>query len=602
MTGRRREPAVALLALSAALLAWAPGAAAGIGIEASLDRDRIVAGGDPATLTIVVRSGGLSLPEPSMPRIEGLSIEPTGSAQNFSIVQGRIERSSTLVLRVRGLRAGSYTIPAIAIEAGGERAASNPLALTVLPAGAAPPGAGGQTGGPGSRESWSGRGGPPEVFARVVADRERAYWNQAIVVRLRVYTRVRLLDPPDWKPPEARGFWVEDLGKPGVERVTVDGVPYDVSEIGWAFFPTRAGQLAIGSARVRCRIERTIPVPDPWSSLGLPETEAQDITLQTRPLSVTVDTLPPGAPEGFAGAVGAFSLQVRVDRQEVHAGEPVTITTLVHGSGNIASLRDPEVIGPPGARRYVAGASTRIDRDGTALEGERSQQVSFLPGETGTLTLAPVRLAWFDPEEGRYRTASSDTIRVRVLPSAGGPGAGDRAQERFDAPLAAPRSRAGPSGPLAAGPPADALAVGSLALLGYAGAFAVARWRDRRARDPRAVRRARLDAVARSGLRDSRARLAAGDVRASAMLAAAALQSAVAARYDLSEPGATDRALVVSAQARGATPDELETVGGILERLDACAFGPPGPGQGAGPAAEVEAVEEIVRRYREELR
>jgi hypothetical protein len=595
VTGSRPGRVALLLLLAVLGPGSASRASARLGIEATLDRDRVVAGGETATLTIVVRSSGLSLPEPAMPRVEGISLEPVGSAQNFSIIEGRIERSATFAYRVRGLHAGVFTVPPISIESGGERAVSSPLSITVLPPGQAPPGVSG------GREPWSGSGGPPQVFARVVLDRDRVYWNEAIAARLRIYARVRLLEQPDWKPPEARGFWVEDLGTPRVERVRVDGVPYDVSEIGWALFPTRAGKLSIGPARVRCRIERVIPAPDPWSSLGLPESEAQDVTLETRPVEVTVLPLPPDAPEGFSGAVGSYSLTVRVDRAEVRAGEPATVTTLVRGSGNIASLRDPEVTGPATARRYVAGTSTRIDRAGTALAGERSQQVSFLPGASGTLVIDPVRFAWFDPEEGRYRSAGAETIRIRVLPPAGGARASGTAAIRPAEPLARPRTGKGPAGPLTTDPPPGAVAVGSLALLVHAGTFSLARWRARRARDPLVARRAALDALLRGTLEECRARLAAGEVQASAKLAATVLRSAVECRYGLPPSGETGRVLLGAAQAHGAPPEEAERIARLLERLQAAAFAPPRGGD-AGLAAEIVHVEEIVRRHRGELR
>ena len=598
MTGSRTAGLVALLA-AGALLAIAPRAEGRIGIEASLDRERIVELQAPATLTVVVRSSGLALPELSTPRVEGLSIEPVGSAQSFTIIQGRIERSATHSFRVRGLRSGSFTIPAIAIEAAGERAASSPLAITVLPAGAPPPGPGGN----GAPEAWGGRGGPPEIFARVVADRKRAYWNEAITVHLRLYARVTLQGQPDWKTPEARGFWVEELGTPHVERVRVEGVPYVVSDIAWVFFPTRTGRLTIGPSRIRCRVERVRQAPDPWSSLGVPEVEAEIVTLETSPVDIEVEPLPRGAPEGFAGAVGSYSMAVRVDRLQIRAGEPITVTTILRGSGNVASLRDPEVAGPAGARRYVAAASTRIDRAGPELRGERSQQVSFLPGDVGTLALPPVRFAWFDPAEERYRSAGSDTIRVRVLPALGGTRPAPQSEARFEPPPAPSRRGRGPGGPLAPDPPGGALGVGSLALIGYAGALLVARARDRRAGDPRAIRRARLETLERATLRDARARLAAGQSAAAAMLAATALRAAVACRHDLPEPDGTGRALLEAARARGASREETEPIERLLDRLEAAAYGPSAaePG-GAEPAASIAAVEAIVRRYREESR
>jgi len=267
----------------------------------------------------------------------------------------------------------------------------------------------------------------------------------------------------------------------------------------------------------------------------------------------------------------------------------------------VASVRDPEVIASSSARRYVAGTSTDIDRDGPVLRGERTRQVSFLPDGPGTFVIQPVRFAWFDPEEGRYRSANADTIRIRVLPSTGaarGPAPGG---PRFAAPLAPPRSRPGPTGPLGAAPPPGSVAVGSLALLAYAGTIATARWRAWRSRDPRALRRAALGRLLAEGIGDCRARVARGEGGAAATRAAQVLRDAVAKRYDLPARGETELELLEAARARGAAAAEAEALARLFDRLRTAAFAPPGAADGDAGAL-VGAVEETVRRYAGELR
>lgn len=587
--------AAVLLAVVMATASPAAVAAGDLAIEATLTPDHITAGGEPATLSIVVR-GGINLPGAPVPRVGGLFFDPAGTAQNFSMIQGRVTRSTTITYRVQARRAGTYVIPPLRVSQGKETAQTKPLTLTVLPPGSAAPGQPSRRP-PATREPWSGEKGPPPVFVRLVVDRDHVYWNQEIVARLRIYARVPLDGAPDWTAPGTQGFWVEDLGAPTAGSARVGSYVYAVNEIRWALFPTKTGTLTIGPAQVRCRIDRVVPAPDPWSSLGFPDVEPQDVSLATDPVHVTVEPLPKDAPEGFNGAVGSYALSVHVDRGTVAAGEPAIVTTTVNGAGNVASLHDPEVTVPASVRRYVANASTRIDRSGQTLRGTRTQQVAVVSEAPGTVRVGPVRFSWFDPDEGRFHTATSESIRIHVTPAIGGaaPESGFRAPE----PPAGPRTGTGPWGPLALGPPPGAVGVSGAAVAAYAALMLLAAVRDRRARNPRAVRRALLEAEA-ARVAAARRGLAAGNAAASAARAAVALVAGLIARYDIGEPGLARGELLLEAERRGGPEEVLREAGTLLEALDAISFAPP-EARAADAEREMRAVEGLLSRFREEI-
>jgi len=591
-TGRGRGVLARAAFLALAVCAIPGTSAAGLAIDATLVPDRITAGGEPATLTLLIRSSGLGLPEAPVPRVPGLTFDPAGSAQNFAMIQGRIERSVTVAYRVRAGKPGRYTIPPFRVAQGKESAVSGTLLLTVLPPGASFPST------PAPQEAWRGGGGPPEVFARLLVDQDHVYWNQEIIARLRIYARVPLDGAPDWTAPETQGFWIEDLGAPTAGSARIGDHVYVVNEIRWALFPTKTGRLTVGPAKVRCRINRVIPAPDPWSSLGFPDVEPVDVAVETDLVPITVEEVPGGAPEGYTGAVGSYSLAVRVDRGTVPAGEPAIVTTVLRGEGNVASLHDPEVPAPSTVRRYVAGASTQIDRTGNTLSGTRTQQVAILADGPGMVRVGPVRFGWFDPSEGRFHSVSSESIRIRVTPSTGrgtAPAGGVRAPE----PTAPPRVSHGPVGTVSLGPPAGSLAVSGLALAAYAGLLVGTAVRRRRARDPRAIRRAALDAAGRT-VAALRGRLAPGTAEASARRTAEALLAGLAARYDVRGAGLSRAELLAGAAERGANPTVREETEQLLGALDAIAYAPP-DARARDAAREIAAAAALLSRWREEL-
>src|SRR6185436_460981 len=112
--------------------------------------------------------------------------------------------------------------------------------------------------------------------------------------------------------------------------------------------------------------------------LAIPDVVPEEVALNTEPVTITVDPLPSGAPAGFEGAVGSFHLAFHVDALTARAGEPVAARATILGTGNVPSIRDPEIRARGASREYVVGSSTRLDRANDRLSGERERDVAFV--------------------------------------------------------------------------------------------------------------------------------------------------------------------------------------------------------------------------------
>jgi oxygen tolerance protein BatD len=577
VTGDRRLRTLGLAGLLAAVIVLVrpatPDAAARLDVQAELDR-RQIAVGETATLTVTVTAEGVEVPAVLPPAIPKLQMDRLGASQGFSWINGRVTRTSTIAFRLRPAAEGDYTIPAIHVSGGGVSAESTPITLQV------------------GKALAPARAGTSELFARMVVDRSRVYWNEGIVARFTVYSRVRLEGIQSWDPPDAAGFWTEVMGQPRSGRVVIDGVQYDANELRVTYFPTRTGRLTLGPGRVHLRVVRQVSQPDPWSQLGLPDEEIEDVTLVTGTSAVNVIPLPAGAPPSFKGAVGDFSMDVKVDRLSVHAGEPVTVTTTVKGEGNVASAGDPDASASAPARTYVGGATTTINRSGERLRGERRRDVTLIPESPGRMAILPVRFSWFDPEANRYRTQVSDSIRVTVQI----PGAGSDSSHAARAlgPVAALRSKPGHVGRLTLEPPPAGGAIAIASLLAYGLALAGQRLRRRAERDPRRRRALALAALA-SELHHARKGKSPADAAARF---GEILRQAVGIRYGIDVDGLPALEVLVKARAAGAKEGDLEEVKELLASLDRLAFAPRESLKGDG-REERKAVEKLLRRYRE---
>ncbi|HEY3156854.1 MAG TPA: BatD family protein [Candidatus Eisenbacteria bacterium] len=566
-----------------------------LSIEATLEPDH-VAPGEEATLTVQIRSAGLNLPDVGVPPLPGVAVQRAGTAQNFSMVQGRVERTSTTVYRLTPRTEGVVTIPPLRVSVGRDHAETAPLTLTVSRASASRGSASSGTAPRPLRGGSRAPAGAPEVFVKATVDRPRVYWNQQIVLSLKLYSRVDIIGDVDWKAPSTTGFWTEGLGPPRQRRVTMNGVEYAMMEIPTALFPTRTGTLTIGPAQMRFRVARVIQPPDPWSMLAIPEVVPQDMSLTSDPITITVDPLPPRAPAGFQGAVGDFSLALHVDGPTARAGEPILARATIRGTGNVSTIRDPEIRAAGAARQYVAGTSTRIDRSGDRLIGERETDIAFVADDPGAVVILPVRFAWFDPEARRYRSQSSDSAKVQVLP-------GNLTESRTGRPSpgapmpAAPRRARGPFGRLTLDPPGGSTTLVGFSVLAYAAAVASARARRRLHRDPRFVRMQSLDSLIARDLARANALVAQKQPARAAVLAENALRAGAGYRFDVDVAGLPRAEMFGRLRARGAQESEIAALESLFESLEGIAYAPPET-RSADAKQAIRAVSDALGRYR----
>lgn len=205
--------------------------------------------------------------------------------------------------------------------------------------------------------------------------------------------------------PDFQGFWLSDsyeLTTPRIE--TVGNRQYNVRELYEFITPLDAGILSISPA-----------------TLEIPETVFRDgAMLESNTVNVTVQPLPEPQPEGFNGAVGQFDLQANLDLDFVTLGQPVTLTLIINGAGNLQQLRAPILPELVGWRAYPNPPVHRSSNVGGLRLGEKTFEWLLIPDITGTQIIPPIVFSFFDPIAENYQTISSSSFEVEVFPSADG--------------------------------------------------------------------------------------------------------------------------------------------------------------------------------------
>ncbi|MBO7397274.1 MAG: protein BatD, partial [Bacteroidales bacterium] len=342
-----------------------------------------------------------------------------GSSSSISIVNGKTTRSSqtsyTYILQAKA--AGTFTLGAANATVKGKTISSKPVQIQVLSSsqGASAGSAGASQGQAGAEAS-----APAEpLFLKLSLSRNEVVVGEPVTVTLKIYHRTNLVGFENAKFPSFNGFWSQEVETPQnieFQREQLGGTMYNSAVLRrWVIIPQKAGSQIIEAAQIVCLVNEKRRRGG--GSFFDDFFENDYITTRQQAVSqapvLRVSPLPSGAPAGFGGGVGQFSLQARVSRDTLKAHDAASLLITISGKGNIALVDAPKISFPPDFEVYDVKTSVNTDKSGTS--GSKTFEYPFIPRSHGDFVLNPVKFSWYDVKQRQYKTAASDSLRLRVL-------------------------------------------------------------------------------------------------------------------------------------------------------------------------------------------
>lgn len=407
---------VLLLLCATTVPAGASGAAV-FTCRAEVNRTSVPQGG--AILLTVVAEGDVSwTADFQVPDIPGVQISGAGSNNSASFVNGQTMTTAARSYYLQVDTDHDFTIGGIVIDSDGHTCTTDPITITVTPEETEPippANTGNRVVAPPqtsrNEDLAAGQAGD-EVFITLEADAREVWLGQQVMLSFKYFRRIQPWNNPQFKAPRTEGFWREDLGQERRYRSVVGGRTYSVTEIRYALFPTRTGELTIEPAE--------LSFPDQGLDRFFSSRRSRGpSTLRTSAVTINVKPLPTGGrPADFSGLVAAeVRLEAAVDRDSVPRGEPVDWKLQLVSDGFLQGFSGLNVPEPEGARTHDAGEGFATQVDGNRLLSAITMEKVIVPGQEGTLDVPQVELNWFDTRNGQYRTSRTPRLDLVVKPS-----------------------------------------------------------------------------------------------------------------------------------------------------------------------------------------
>lgn len=349
----------------------------------------------------------------------------TSRSQSYQIINGHTSSASsiTFTYTLYAAKNGTYTIPGARVVIAGKNVVSGSARITVT--GSQPQNNGRQQAPrmhddyeDDMRQAGSNISGN-DLFVRVSANKRRVHEQEPILLTYKVYTQVDLTQL-EGKMPDLTGFHTQEITLPQQKSYKIENIngrPYrTVTWSQYVMFPQVTGKLEIPSITFQGIVVQRNRNVDPFEAFfngGSGYVEVKR-SVKAPSLSIQVDPLP-NRPKDFSGGVGKFNIMATTDKNEVKAGEPISIRVVVDGIGNLKLLKQPVIVLPKDFDKYDPKVTDKTKITQNGLEGSMIYDYLVVPRNHGKYTIPAIEFTYYDTSSNGYKTLKTKSISLNVL-------------------------------------------------------------------------------------------------------------------------------------------------------------------------------------------
>jgi hypothetical protein len=331
--------------------------------------------------------------------VDGLGIRFAGVSSQQLFSNGSLVRYIELRYLIEAETEGQYTIPPQSFTVDGQTLTSEPATLTV-------------------KEGAAPIDGSMMPQVQLSASRTEIWKGELVPITVTVLMHPAVQIASQIFPTiTSEGFAVARFDRvPSLDLQDVGNETWRVYRAQSVMTAMKPGKLTLGPAEVKADVLMPMAggLRDPFG--GMPSSR-RSLKLKSNGIDITVRDLPPDKPQGFAGAVGQFTIMARADNPgappwQVNLGDPVAFEIAITGSGNFDSVGNPTLEDPAGFRTYPAKVSMENREWGSEPGEKRFTQLVF-PEKSGSLK-AVYSLSFFNPSSGQYETVRTEPLELIV--------------------------------------------------------------------------------------------------------------------------------------------------------------------------------------------
>lgn len=368
--------------------------------------NKVVEVGERFRITFELKNAqGTGFKMPAMDGITVLSRPSVSRSSSMSSVNGKMTSTSSenysVVVEIR--KEGRFTVAPASVFVDGKEYKSNTLIIESVKSSAAA----------GNKRKGSGVAAD-DLFVRMSVSKTHLYVGEPFVLTLKLYTRVDIGSLSINDDPAMSGFYSQDFGSPNrysLKREVVDGAIYNsVLMKRVLLYPQKSGEIIIDPYKIDCGVKKVVSTHPFWGE----QYETVNTILKSNKVSLNVKRLPDGAPKGFTGAVGNFTIRAKADPLEIDQHEAITLNVTVRGTGNMKLIDNPVVNIPPDFETYDPKVKDNFKNTSAGAKGTKKYEYLLVARHPGDYEIPSIEFAYFDPKSKSYKVSKTEPIAITV--------------------------------------------------------------------------------------------------------------------------------------------------------------------------------------------
>jgi hypothetical protein len=409
------KPAKHIILVITVMVALAASASAQVRVAAQIDAGRDIYVGEGFNFHIVIQGSDKAGNVDLQPLLQ-YNPQNMGSRKQSSlnIINGRTTRSVTTIMTytLTASQAGRIQLPSLTVEVEGKKYQTNPVAVNINK--------------PGTTD---------QLDLEVTLSQQQCYVGQPIIITVKFYISANIgdfqfdipvfnsdafyIEEPDVSNPQAKLYRLHTgmtiiVSQYRVVHKDKDSILLSFSKV---LIPKRSGKIAMQPSSVSADVAvgRTRS-RDPFDSFFGGQTQYRRFMITSEPLELQVLPLPDESkPPQFYGLVGQYTISASATPTKVNVGDPITLTVKIGGSKYLKPIQWPALENLPALadnfKIPTQKASPTID------SGFKVFTQTIRANNDKVTEIPPIPLAYFDADQGRYVTATTEPIILEVAPT-----------------------------------------------------------------------------------------------------------------------------------------------------------------------------------------
>ena len=245
------------------------------------------------------------------------------------------------------------------------------------------------------------RQGQPRV--ELALAKEEFFVGEYVPFKLRVFYDAHTYELQNMVPPTAGQLLFQDISKPKKWRDTV--TDQWIAEWEGILYATKEGKFDCGPLQIIMQ-QRTTQAANRWSFFST----NYAVAMESNAVSCVVFSFPIAADRAIHPIGNFHDAHLECDQTHFQAGQAVALRIHVAGRGHLPPQSHTQLQLPEGLKWYPA--DIKKEQDGYCFEyvvQALKDDIFIVPAQ---------KFIFFDPDLKRYRTLTTETLRLHVAPGA----------------------------------------------------------------------------------------------------------------------------------------------------------------------------------------